>query len=71
MDKLKYWFDINNIKLNIQKNKILPYINTLLVYFYRLIIAIIFINKVILLFYLSTLVMIWSLVLSFEKKFVF
>ena len=28
MDKLKYWFDINNLKLNIQKTKILPYFNT-------------------------------------------
>ena len=28
MDKLKYWFDINNVKLNIQKTKILPYFNT-------------------------------------------
>ena len=27
-DKLKYWFDINNLKLNIQKTKILPYFNT-------------------------------------------
>ena len=27
MDKLKYWFDINNLKLNIQKTKI-PYFNT-------------------------------------------
>ena len=28
MDKLKYWFDINNLKLNIQTTKILPYFNT-------------------------------------------
>ena len=28
MDKLKYWFDINNLKLYIQKTKILPYFNT-------------------------------------------
>ena len=28
MDKLKYWFDINNLKLNIQKTKILPYFIT-------------------------------------------
>ena len=28
MDKLKYWFDINNLKLNIQKTKILPSFNT-------------------------------------------
>ena len=28
MDKLKYWIDINNLKLNIQKNKIIPYFNT-------------------------------------------
>ena len=28
MDKLKYWFDINNLKLNIQKTKIIPYFNT-------------------------------------------
>ena len=28
MDKLKYWFDINNLKLNLQKTKILPYFNT-------------------------------------------
>ena len=28
MDKLKYWFDINNLKLNIQKTKILPNFNT-------------------------------------------
>ena len=28
MDKLKYWFNINNLKLNIQKTKILPYFNT-------------------------------------------
>ena len=28
MDKLKYWFDINNFKLNIHKTKILPYFNT-------------------------------------------
>ena len=28
MDKLKYWFYINNLKLNIQKTKILPYVNT-------------------------------------------
>ena len=28
IDKLKYWFDINNLKLNIQKTKILPYFNT-------------------------------------------
>ena len=28
MDKLKKWFDINKIKLNNEKNKILPYINS-------------------------------------------
>ena len=28
INKLKYWFDINNLKLNIQKTKILPYFNT-------------------------------------------
>ena len=28
MDKLKYLFDINNLKLNIQKTRILPYFNT-------------------------------------------
>ena len=28
MDKLKYWFDINHLKLNIQKTKILLYFNT-------------------------------------------
>ena len=28
MDKLKYWFDVNTFKLNIQKTKILPYFNT-------------------------------------------
>ena len=27
MDKLKKWFDINKLKLNIEKTKILPYIN--------------------------------------------
>ena len=27
MDNLKYWFDINNLKLNIQKTKILSYFN--------------------------------------------
>ena len=28
MDKLKKWFDINKLKLNIEKTKILPYINS-------------------------------------------
>ena len=28
MNKLKYWFDINNLKFNIQKTQILPYFNT-------------------------------------------
>ena len=28
MDKLKYWFDINNLKLIIKKTKILLYFNT-------------------------------------------
>ena len=28
MDKLKKWFDINKIKLNIEKIKIFPYINS-------------------------------------------
>ena len=28
MDKLNKWFDINKLKLNIEKIKILPYINS-------------------------------------------
>ena len=28
MDKLNKWFDINKLKLNIDKTKILPYINS-------------------------------------------
>ena len=30
MDKLQNWFDINKLKINIEKTKILPYINSAL-----------------------------------------
>ena len=34
--KLVHWFTLNNIKLNIEKTKILPYFNTIIIYIIKI-----------------------------------